>query len=182
MLAEPLIATIFYRGELTVNDVHMAAQSLQAYSLGLVFMMLIKVLAPGYYARQDTRTPVRIGIIAMISNMVLNLILVWPLGHVGLALATSLSAGLNAFLLWRGLYKKQYHVFSAQWKRLLRILVSATVALGVCLYLFLLQGWQWTQMDDLYRVGCTLMVVVCGVLVYVLVAVAAGLRPSILKH
>ncbi|UTV99332.1 murein biosynthesis integral membrane protein MurJ [Marinomonas rhizomae] len=182
MLAEPLIATIFYRGELTVNDVHMAAQSLQAYSLGLVFMMLIKVLAPGYYARQDTKTPVRIGIIAMVSNMVLNLILVWPLGHVGLALATSLSAALNAFLLWRGLYKKQYHVFSAQWGRLLRILLSATVALGGCLYMFLLQGWQWTQMEDLYRVGCTLVVVVCGVLVYVLVAVAAGLRPSIFKH
>lgn len=182
MLAEPLIATIFYRGELTVNDVQMAARSLQAYSLGLVFMMLIKVLAPGYYARQDTRTPVRIGIIAMVSNMVLNLILVWPLGHVGLALATSLSAGLNAFLLWRGLYKKQYHVFSAQWRRLLRIVLSATFALGVCLYLFLQQGWQWTQMDDLYRVGCTLMVVVCGVFVYCVVAVAAGLRPSILKH
>lgn len=182
MLAEPLIATIFYRGELTVNDVQMAAQSLQAYSLGLVFMMLIKVLAPGYYARQDTRTPVRIGIIAMVSNMVLNLILVWPLGHVGLALATSLSAGLNAFLLWRGLYKQQFHVFSAQWGRLLRILVSATMVLGACLYLFLQQGWQWTQMDDWTRVGYTLMVVVCGVLVYVLVAVAAGLRPSILKH
>jgi putative peptidoglycan lipid II flippase len=182
MLAEPLIATIFYRGELTVNDVQMAARSLQAYSLGLVFMMLIKVLAPGYYARQDTRTPVRIGIIAMVSNMVLNLILVWPLGHVGLALATSLSAGLNAFLLWRGLYKKQYHVFSGQWRRLLRIVLSATFALGVCLYLFLQQGWQWTQMDDLYRVGCTLMVVVCGVFVYCVVAVAAGLRPSILKH
>lgn len=182
MLAEPLIATIFYRGELTVNDVQMAAQSLQAYSLGLVFMMLIKVLAPGYYARQDTRTPVRIGIIAMVSNMVLNLMLVWPLGHVGLALATSLSAGLNAFLLWRGLYKKQYHVFSTQWKRLLRILLSATLALGVCLYLFSQLGWQWTQMDDLSRVGCMMLVVVCGVFVYVAVAVAAGLRPSILKH
>lgn len=182
MLAEPLIATIFYRGELTVNDVQMAAQSLQAYSLGLVFMMLIKVLAPGYYARQDTKTPVRIGIIAMVSNMVLNLILVWPLGHVGLALATSLSAGLNAFLLWRGLYKQQHHVFSVQWGRLLRILISATFALGVCLYLFLIQGWQWTQMADVTRVGYTLFVVVTGVFVYVAVAAVAGLRPSILKH
>ncbi|WP_417538189.1 murein biosynthesis integral membrane protein MurJ [Marinomonas sp.] len=182
MLAEPLIATIFYRGELTVNDVQMAAQSLQAYSLGLVFMMLIKVLAPGYYARQDTKTPVRIGIIAMVSNMVLNLILVWPLGHVGLALATSLSAGLNAFLLWRGLYKQQHHVFSVQWGRLLRILISATFALGVCLYLFLIQGWQWTQMADVTRAGYTLFVVVTGVFVYVAVAAVAGLRPSILKH
>jgi putative peptidoglycan lipid II flippase len=182
MLAEPLIATIFYRGELTVNDVTMAAQSLQAYSLGLVFMMLIKVLAPGYYARQDTKTPVRIGIIAMISNMVLNLILVGPLGHVGLALATSLSAGLNAFLLWRGLCKKGYHVFSAQWLHLLRILLCATLALAVCLYLFLQQGWQWTQISDLYRVGYMLLIVVCGVAVYCFVAVAAGLRLSILRR
>ncbi|MGJ8648311.1 MAG: murein biosynthesis integral membrane protein MurJ [Marinomonas colpomeniae] len=182
MLAEPLIATIFYRGELTVNDVSMAAQSLQAYSLGLVFMMLIKVLAPGYYARQDTKTPVRIGIIAMVSNMVLNLILVWPLGHVGLALATSLSAGLNAFLLWRGLYKKGHHVFSSQWRHLLRILMSATVVLGLCLYFFLQQGWQWTQMSDLYRVGYMLLIVFSGVFVYVLTAIIAGLRPSILKH
>lgn len=182
MLAEPLIATIFYRGELTVNDVEKAAQSLQAYSLGLVFMMLIKVLAPGYYARQDTKTPVRIGIIAMASNMVLNLILVWPLGHVGLALATSLSAGLNAFLLWRGLYKQGHHVFSPEWRKLMRILLCATLALGGCLYFFLQQGWQWTQMSDVSRVGYILLIVASGVSVYGFVAVAAGLRPSILKH
>ena len=182
MLAEPLIATIFYRGELTVNDVTKAAQSLQAYSLGLIFMMLIKVLAPGYYARQDTKTPVRIGVIAMIANMVFNLILVWPLGHVGLALATSLSAALNAFLLWHGLRKKGHHVFSVQWKRLLFILLCASTALIVCLYLFLQQGWIWTGMSDLDRVGCTLLIVVCGVLSYGLVAIASGLRPSILKH
>ncbi|MBR7890199.1 murein biosynthesis integral membrane protein MurJ [Marinomonas sp. A79] len=182
MLAEPLIATIFYRGELTINDVTMAAQSLQAYSLGLVFMMLIKVLAPGYYARQDVKTPVRIGIIAMVSNMVFNLILVWPFGHVGLALATSMSAALNAYLLWYGLYKQQHHVFSVQWWRLLRILLSATIALGAFLYVCLQQGWQWTQMDDWSRVGYTLAIVVLGVLVYGLVAVMAGLRSSILKH
>ena len=182
MLAEPLIATIFYRGELTVLDVEKAAQSLQAYSLGLVFMMLIKVLAPGYYSRQDTKTPVCIGIVAMVSNMVLNLILVWPLGHVGLALATSLSAGLNAFLLWRGLHKQGHHVFSSEWRKLLRILVCATLALGGCLFFYLQQGWLWTQMSDVHRVGYILLIVVSGVSVYGLVAVAAGLRPSILKH
>lgn len=182
MLAEPLIATIFYRGELTVFDVQMAAQSLQAYSLGLVFMMLIKVLAPGYYARQDVRTPVRIGIIAMVSNMVLNLILVWPFGHVGLALATSLSAALNAFLLWRGLYKQNYHVFSFQWRRLSRILLAATLALGASLYVFLQQGLLWTEMADLARIGFTLLIVAIGVFVYVSVAVVMGLRPSMLKH
>ncbi|TYL49084.1 murein biosynthesis integral membrane protein MurJ [Marinomonas sp. IMCC 4694] len=182
MLAEPLIATIFYRGELTVQDVTMAAQSLQAYSLGLVFMMLIKVLAPGYYARQDIKTPVRIGIIAMVSNMVFNLILVWPFGHVGLALATSMSAALNAYLLWRGLYKQQHHVFSVEWGRLLRILLSATLVLGGVVYAFLQQEWVWTQMGDWSRVGHTLVIVVVGVLAYGLTAVASGLRPFMLKH
>ena len=182
MLAEPLIATIFYRGELTVNDVHKAAQSLQAYSLGLVFMMLIKVLAPGYYARQDTKTPVKIGIIAMVSNMVFNLILVWPLGHVGLALATSLSAALNAFLLWYGLHKSKHHIFTPQWRVILRILVSATLALAACLYGYQQLAWQWTQMSDIHRVANTLLIVVSGVGVYALVAFVAGLRPAILKQ
>lgn len=90
----------------------MSTYSLQAYSLGLVAFMLIKVLAPGFYARQDMKTPVKIGIIAMASNMVLNLLFVlplyfiWNIGHVGLALATSASAFLNMGLLWHGLVKK----------------------------------------------------------------------------
>ena len=182
MLAEPLIATIFYRGELTVLDVTKAAQSLQAYSLGLIFMMLVKVLAPGYYARQDTRTPVRIGIIAMVANMVFNLILVWPLGHVGLALATSLSAALNAFLLWRGLRKQGHHHFSHHWKLISRVLVVATLILAVWIYFFLQRGVVWTQMSDLHRIGEVLLVVVGGVAVYVIGAGLMGLRPSSFKH
>ena len=182
MLAEPLIATIFYRGELTVTDVTNAALSLQAYSLGLIFMMLIKVLAPGYYARQDTRTPVRIGIIAMVSNMVLNLILVWPFGHVGLALATSLSACLNAFLLWRGLHKQGHHSFTSEWKKLVRILVCASAALVICLWAFSQLELVWTQMGDAQRAGYILLIVLAGVAVYGISAFAAGLRASILKH
>ena len=87
----------------------MAAASLRAYTVGLGAFMLVKVLAPGFYAREDMRTPVRVGILAMVSNMVLNVALVLPLmtmfnmGHVGLALATSLSAWLNAGRLYRGL-------------------------------------------------------------------------------
>lgn len=182
VLAEPLIATIFYRGELTEHDVVMAAQSLQAYSIGLVFMMLIKVLAPGYYSRQDTKTPVRVGIYAMIANMVLNLVLVWPFGHVGLALATSLSAALNAFLLWYFLYKQKHHRFSLQWRRLLMILFCASAALVGCLYFLLGLGWQWMQASDLQRVGYMSLVVVSGVLVYGASALVAGLRPRMLKN
>ena len=109
VLAEPLLATLFQYGAFSAEDRTMAAASLRAYTLGLGAFMLVKVLAPGFYAREDMRTPVRVGIIAMVSNMVLNVALVLPLmtmfnmGHVGLALATSLSAWLNAGLLYRGL-------------------------------------------------------------------------------
>ena len=78
-LARPLIGSIFYQGEMTARDVDQAGLALQAYGVGLVALMLVKVLAPGYFARQDTRTPVRYGLIALVTNMVLNLILVWPL-------------------------------------------------------------------------------------------------------
>src|SRR5690606_22429132 len=83
VLAEPLLATLFHYGAVTERDILMSTQSLRAYAAGLLAFMLVKVLAPGYFARQDTRTPVRIGIIAMAANMVFNLILIWPLAHAG---------------------------------------------------------------------------------------------------
>ncbi|MCP1328729.1 murein biosynthesis integral membrane protein MurJ, partial [Halomonas sp. 707D4] len=99
VLAEPLLITLFHYGAMTDSDIQMSAMSLRAYAVGLVAFMLIKVLAPGFFARQDTRTPVKVGIMAMVANMVFNLILIWPLAHAGLALATALSAFLNAGLL-----------------------------------------------------------------------------------
>ncbi|MGZ7303431.1 lipid II flippase MurJ, partial [Streptococcus pyogenes] len=76
-----------------------------AYACGLVNFMLIKVLAPGYYARQDTKTPVKFGVIAMISNMVFNAIFAYLFSYVGLAIATALSALINAGLLYQGLHR-----------------------------------------------------------------------------
>lgn len=180
-LAEPLIATIFYRGALSANDVQMAALSLQAYSIGLVFMMLIKVLAPGYYARQDTKTPVRIGIIAMVSNMVFNLILVWPFGHVGLALATSLSAGLNAFLLWRGLAKDKYFVWHVRWLRHVASLFMACCVLGGWIYFYQSRGIDWLLLSDIQRVGHVAILVMVGVFLYGGSCFLFGLRAKDLK-
>jgi len=106
VLAEPMLRVLFMRGEFDIQDVSMASISLFAYGSGLLSFMMVKVLAPGYYARQDTKTPVKFGIIAMLSNMVLNIIFAIPFGYVGLAIATSLSATLNASMLWFGLYKQ----------------------------------------------------------------------------
>src|SRR5690606_8804839 len=109
ILAQPILFTLFHHGQMTVRDILMSSYSLQAYALGLLGFMLIKVLAPGYFARQDIKTPVRIGIIAVFANIGMKALFVAPLyflfnlGHVGLALATALAAYVNAGLLYRGL-------------------------------------------------------------------------------
>ncbi len=134
LLATPLMATIFYRGEITDYDVQNMSLSLMAYGSGLLAFMLIKVLAPGFYARQDTKTPVKIGIRAMVANMVFNLPLVLLLAHTGLALATTLSAYLNALWLFMGLRKAGFYQAQAGWgKWILRIAIANGVMVGMIL-------------------------------------------------
>src|SRR5690554_1663010 len=124
ILAEPLIATLFHYGQMTGEDVRQSAGALQAYSLGVLTFMLIKVLAPGFFARQDMKTPVRIAVICMVANMVMNLILIWPLQHVGLALATSLSSMLNTGLLLWGLHKAGVYRAAPGWPRFIMQLLT----------------------------------------------------------
>ena len=147
LLSQPLIITLFQGQNFSVDDVVKVTSSLQAYTFGLLAFMAIKVFAPGYYSRQDTRTPVRIGIIAMIANMVMNILLVFVLdfAHTGLALATSLAAFLNAGLLLHGLYKQGIFRFQAGWPVfLLRMLAANTV---MSLFLWLVAGdWRsWLE-------------------------------------
>lgn len=187
VLAEPILITLFQYGELTPRDVTMAAHSLRAYSLGLCAFMLIKVLAPGYYARQDMVTPVRIGIRAMVANMLLNLVFVLPLyrlydlGHVGLALATSVAAYLNAGLLWRGLRRERIYRFAPLWRaHLLRLAAATAVMLAVLLWLrapvddWLGRGWPW-------RSAQLALLVAAGGGAYLLTLVLAGMRPGDLR-
>ncbi len=139
VLAEPLLISLFHYGAMTEHDIAMAAMSLRAYAVGLVAFMLIKVLAPGFFARQDTKTPVKVGIIAMVANMVFNLILIWPLAHAGLALATALSAFLNAGLLGWLLRREGVLVFQPGWKR------YAVQLLGGCAVM--VAGLAWLAPD-----------------------------------
>lgn len=111
VLAQPMLLTLFMRGNFMLNDVYAASYSLWAFNAGLLSFMLIKILANGYYARQDTKTPVKIGIIAMVSNMGFNLLAI-PFSYVGLAIASAMSATLNAYLLYRGLAKADVYHFS----------------------------------------------------------------------
>jgi len=176
LLAEPLITTLFHYGAMGDQDVLFSAASLRAYSLGLLFFMLIKVLAPGYFARQDMKTPVRIGIWAMASNMLFNLLLVWQFDHVGLAMATSLSALLNAALLGFGLYRQKIWQPGVGWGVFsLRVLLASLALFGV-IYLTYQPINVWLAWDLWQRVAQLAMVVVLGTLAYGVGLVLTGLR------
>ena len=193
LLAEPILVTLFYYGDvMTTRDMAMAALSLRAYAIGLIAFMLIKVLAPGFFARQDMRTPVRIGVIAMVTNMVLNVLFVLPLhfylqiGHVGLASATSVSAFLNAILLFWFLRKQGIYAPTGQWRRFLIQLVIAVAVMFVALLILsaelgLLQSEVWQQGNWLQRISGIGMVCTAGLLVYILVLFVLGFRPADLR-
>ncbi len=179
ILAEPFLITLFHYGAMTDNDIQMAAMSLRAYAFGLVAFMLIKVLAPGFFARQDTKTPVKVGIIAMVANMVFNLLLIWPLAHAGLALATALSAFLNAGLLGYLLYRQQVLVFQPGWGRYAVQLVGGSVLMSVALML-VSPDWQvWLEFGLWQRVRWVAGLVVLGGGLYFISLTALGLR---LRH
>lgn len=178
VLAGPMFAALFYSKAFTAEDVLKASQSLQAYSFGLLGFMSIKVLAPGFYSRQDTRTPVRIGVITMIVNMALNLALMFPLGHVGLALSTTLSASLNAGLLYRQLRLQGVYRPQPGWGRLLRQGVLAALLMGVVLSLGGVGDLSvWLAWSTTERVVRLVLWVLVGVTVYGLALLALGVRP-----
>ena len=179
VLAGPMLATLFYSDAFTAEDVRSATRSLMAYSLGLLGFILIKVLAPGFYSRQDTRTPVRIGVIAMAANMALNLALVFPLAHAGLALATTLSSNLNAFLLYRRLRLEDAYRPPRGWSGLL---LRAGLAAGL---MGALLAWGsgrlelWLHLGSWERVIRLGLWIGAGALAYFLLLLLLGVR---LRH
>ena len=187
LLAEPILITLFQYDAFTARDVGMAAWSLRAYSLGLIAFMLIKVLAPGFYARQDIATPVAIGIKAMVANMVLNflfvlpLMVLWNVGHVGLALATSVAAWLNAGLLLRGLLREGVYHFQRGWlSYIARLLAATAVMAGAVLYLSPASA-QWLEWSWNTRVMQMGLVCGAGVMAYMVVHLLGGTRMAQLR-
>jgi putative peptidoglycan lipid II flippase len=160
----------------------MAALSLRAYSLGLVAFMLVKVLAPGYYARKDTATPVKIGIVAMVVNMILNLLLVlplmyyWNIGHLGLALATSIAAYLNAGLLLRGLLRAGVYRFHSGWWRYSARLLLATAGMAAAVLLITPDIATWLDWGWQRRALEMALISAAGVTVYLVIHLLGGTR------
>lgn len=181
VLAGPLLTTLFQYDAFTGEDVTMAARSLMAYSVGLCGFILVKVLAPGYYSRQDTRTPVRIGIVAMTCNILLNLMLVWSLAHAGLALATSLAAFINAGLLYRGLRRQGVYMPRSGWAALFMKVLAAGGAMTAILWWGAGTLEQWLAWTALQRASHLIIWVIAGAVVYFLVLAILGLRPAHLR-
>ncbi|WP_217362004.1 MULTISPECIES: murein biosynthesis integral membrane protein MurJ [unclassified Marinobacterium] len=176
LLAEPLLTTLFHYGEMTDRDVSMAAMSLRAYGLGLLAFMLIKVLAPGYFSRQDTKTPVKIAVKAMVANMVFNLILIFPLAHAGLALATALSAFMNAGWLLHGLIKQGVFKWQTGWLRWSMQLLFANALMAVVILLFAPVASDWLSAGLWQRVEWMFLLVAGAVLVYCASLILSGVR------
>ncbi|BDF93613.1 putative lipid II flippase MurJ [Pseudoalteromonas sp. KAN5] len=185
MIISPLIISVLFdHGAFKDGDIdHVQAVSfgVMAYSVGLVSFMLIKVLAPGFYARQDTKTPVRIGIITLILNMVFNIMLAPFIGYLGLALATSMSASCNAYLLYRQLNKEQVYTFSRFSLLFTGKCVAAALLMGTTVWYvatqFLWQQWHFSE-----QVVLLMGLLALAGVVYFLALFLLGVRLNTIKN
>jgi len=176
VLSGPLIATLFGYHQFNATDVVMSQRSLIAFSGGLLFFIAVKVLVSAFYSRQNMKTPVRIAVICMISNLILNAILIWPLAHVGLALATSLSALLNVSLLLHGLHRRQIFRFHhAWWLPLLATILSVLIMAGM-LYWLSPDLTTWLQWHWLARVWHLFLYILLAGIVYFACLMLCGIR------
>ena len=176
LLAEPLLTTLFHYGQMSDRDVEMAAMSLRAYGVGLLAFMLIKVLAPGYFSRQDTKTPVKIAVKAMVANMVFNLLLIVPLAHAGLALATAISAFMNAGWLLHGLIKQGVFKWQSGWARWSMQLGMANLLMALFVLYLAPAASEWLVQDLWWRVEWMALLVGGAVAVYLVTLVLTGVR------
>ena len=178
MLAGPLVTTLFQYGATTPEDARMMANSLVGFALGLIGLILVKVLAPGFFARQNTKTPVRVGVIAMIVNIIVAILLVVPLKHVGLATATSVAAWVNAGLLFRLLRKESIYQPRAGWQPFMLKIAIAGSLMAVVVYWMGGSLEQWFDVSTWGRVYRLTLCVTMGAAVYFLIVLALGIRPK----
>ena len=176
ILAGPILSTLLHSGKFNDFDVIMTAKSLSAFAVGLPAFMLIKILASAFYARQNIKTPVKIAAVSMVSNLIFNFILVFPLKHEGLALATSLSAIVNAALLWILLVREDIFTPLNVWKKTLLQLLIANGVMALLLYFLAGQITPWLNWSILIRVLHLLLVLIVGVASYILMLGIMGIR------
>jgi len=166
LLAVPLLATLFQHGAFTADDVLKTREALVAYSVGLVGLILVKVLAPGFYARQDIRTPVKIALLTLFVTQTMNLAFIVPLKHAGLALAIGLASCLNAALLYRGLRQRDSYLPQAGWGTFAWKIAGALVALGATLWFGMGYEAEWLVLPAWTRISRLTALVAGGAGVY----------------
>ncbi|OIQ84648.1 putative peptidoglycan biosynthesis protein MurJ [mine drainage metagenome] len=176
VLAVPLIATLFRYGQFSAHDLWMTRQALMAYSLGLLGLILVKVLAPGFYARQNIRTPVKIAIFTLLATQVMNLIFIWQLKHAGLALSIGLGACMNAGLLYYHLRRHGIYQPQPGWHMFLLKLAAAVGAMALVLWWGGGGSDAWLHYAALEKLWRLLLLVSLGVGTYFGVLWALGLR------
>ncbi|MFW2148710.1 murein biosynthesis integral membrane protein MurJ [Acinetobacter sp. TY1] len=187
MLSTPIIQALFQHGAFDVRDTQMTAMALQCMSGGVLAFMLIKVFAPGFYAIQDTKTPVRVGLIAVATNAILNIIFIgifklidWQAEHMALAIASSGSALVNAGLLYFYLHKRDIFRFGAHWKKLFIQFAVANIVMIAALWYGL--TWYDGNASQWLRIVEVVGLCVLGVVAYAVGLLVTGFRPRQLKH
>lgn len=162
LLGVPLLATLFQHGAFTSDDVLRTREALAAYSIGLTGLILIKVLAPGFYARQNIRTPVRIALISLAATQLMNLAFIGPFKHAGLALSIGLAACLNAALLYRGL--RDQGIFTPQpgWAKFIGKLLIALLVMAAALWFAIGRESAWFYYATSTRVWYLSLLVTLG--------------------
>lgn len=176
LLATPLIATLFFHGEFSTHDVWMTRNALMAYSLGLLGLILVKVLAPGFYAQQNIRTPVKIALITLVATQLMNLVFIIPLRHAGLALAIGLGACLNAGLLYYKLRSHKIYQPQPGWAMFMVKIVTASMAMGSILWVASGSDASWLTDSTFHRVLRLSGVVAIGATAYFVMLWLLGFR------
>ena len=177
LLAVPLITTLFHYGEFSAHDVLMTRNALVAYSVGLLGLILVKVLAPGFYARQNIRTPVKIAFIALVATQAMNLAFIWPLQHAGLALAIGLGACLNAGLLYYKLRQHNIYLPQPGWGAFSLRIAAAIAVMGLCLWFAAGDSEAWLTAAPSMKAARLTGVVALGAAAYFSTLWLLGFRP-----
>src|SRR5688572_1775745 len=177
VIALPLVTMLFQYGRFGAEDAWMTRQALVAYSVGLVGMILVKILAPGFYARQNIATPVKIGIVTLVATQLMNLGLVGPFKHAGLALAIGLGACLNAALLYRTLRKHDVYRPQPGWPMFLLKVAAAVGLMAAALFFAMGDSAWWLAAGWQKKIPAVIGLVVLGGAVYGGCLLALGFRP-----
>lgn len=180
VLAKPLVLTLFQSGKFGIHDALMTEQALMGYSVGLIGLILVKILAPGFYARQDIKTPVRIAVITLTVTLAMNLtfMLTLPIKHAGLTLGIGLGSCLNAFLLYRTLHKRGYFQPEPGWRIFLVKILSAILIMVAVLLALQYVLPAFAPLHRLARIAGLCCLVCAGAGSYFGVLYLFGFRPK----